>query len=273
MNSAILEKKQKALTSLRNAGSVVVAFSGGVDSAVLLSLAVEALGGDRVLAVTGRSASLPRQDETDARDVAAALGVPHLEIDPGELEIPEYRANTGDRCYHCRSALFESLGRIAAERGFQAVAYGAIAEDCGDFRPGMRAAEERRVIAPLLEAGMSKEDVRVLAAAAGLKTKDKPASACLSSRIPIGIEVTEERLGQVSRAEESLREIGFRQFRVRHHGDIARLEFDPDGDRRLSDPATRSAVVAAVKQAGFRFVTLDLEGYRTGSLNPVEVST
>lgn len=270
MDSRILTKKQAALEVLREAGSVVVAFSGGVDSAVLLGLAVEALGPGRVLAVTGRSASLPRADGEDARTICSTLGVPHEEVDPGELSRPEYRANTGDRCYHCRTALFEALERIASERGLRAVAYGAIADDRGDFRPGMRAASEHRVLAPLLHAGITKEDVRVLAALLGLSIRDKPASACLSSRIPVGIEVTPERLGQVGRAENAMRELGFRQFRVRYHGEVARLELDPEGDRRVQDPEVRRLVVAAVRAAGFRFVTLDLEGYRTGSLNPVD---
>ncbi len=251
---------------------MVVAFSGGVDSAVLLALAVEALGPGKVLAVTGRSDSLPARDRKDAASVAGSLGVSHEEIDPGELERPGYRANAGDRCYHCRSALFEALERIAADRGFAAVAYGAIADDRGDFRPGMVAASEHRVLAPLLESGITKSDVRVLAAEARLGIEDKPASACLSSRIPIGIEVTPARLGQVARAEAALAGLGFRQFRVRHHGEIARLELDPEGDRRIQDPEIRRLVVEAVHGAGFRFVALDLEGYRTGSLNPPTIS-
>ena len=271
MKTEIAIKKQSAVRILRDAGSVLVAFSGGVDSAVLLALAVEALGPSRVLAVTGRSASLPSRDRSDAAAVASALGVSHEEIDPGELERPAYRANAGDRCYHCRTALFEALERIAAERGLAAVAYGAIADDRGDFRPGMQAASEHRVLAPLLDAGMTKEDVRALAAAAGLGIEDKPASACLSSRIPVGIEVTSERLGQVARAEAALAGLGFRQFRVRHHGEIARLELDPEGDLRIQDPEVRQRVIAAIRAAGFRFVALDLEGYRTGSLNPPSI--
>lgn len=247
---------------------MLVAFSGGVDSAVLLALAVEALGRDRVLAVTGRSASLPPQDRSDAGEIAESLRVSHQEVDPGEMDRPEYRANAGDRCYHCRAALFDALDRIAADRGLGAVAFGAIADDQGDFRPGMRAAAEHRVLAPLLEAGLTKEDVRALAAGAGLRIKDKPASACLSSRIPVGIEVTTERLGQIARAETALQDLGFGQVRVRYHGEVARLELDPLGDRRIADPEVRRRVVDVVQAAGFRFVALDLEGYRTGSLNP-----
>ncbi len=261
-------KRNGALALLRKSGGVVVALSGGVDSAVLLSLALEALGAGRVLAVTGRSPSIPAEEIEDARRVAATLGARHEILSTDELARPGYRANLGDRCYHCRSELFEALERVARERGFGAVAYGAIAEDAGDFRPGMTAAAERGVLAPLLAAGLDKEEVRTLACRAGLAVHDKPASACLSSRIPVGTEVTPERLSQVDRAESALHALGFRHCRVRHHGDVARLELDEDGIRRLGEPAMRSRVAAAVRDAGFRFVAMDLEGYRTGSLNP-----
>jgi uncharacterized protein len=265
----LIIKKTKVLESLKRYGRVMVALSGGVDSAVVLALAVEALGPDRVLAVTGASSSVPESEIDDARDVARRLGVSHEVVPTFELERERYRANLGDRCFHCRTELFGVLGTLASERGFDAIAYGAILDDAGDHRPGMRAAEDRGILAPLLDAGIGKAEVRVLAAAADLPVREKPAAACLASRIPPGTEVTPERLAQVERAESGIRNLGFRQLRVRHHGDVARVELDDEGIARLASPETRAAVVAVVKAAGFRFVALDLEGYRTGSLNPV----
>jgi uncharacterized protein len=261
-------KKNLVISKIQAYESLLVALSGGVDSGLLLALAVEALGPGKVLAVTGASPSLPEEDLEDAGAIARALGAPHEVVPTGEMQSDGYRANEGERCYHCRSALFETLERLAGERGLQAVAYGAIADDGSDFRPGMRAAEERGILAPLLEAGINKEEVRLLAAEAGLSIKDKPAAACLASRIPIGTEVTIERLLQVETAERALRKLGFRQLRVRHHGEIARLELDEDGLRLLMDRDLRENVIRLVREAGFRFVALDLEGYRTGSLNP-----
>jgi uncharacterized protein len=261
-------KKIQAIRRLRECSDVVVALSGGVDSAVLLALAAEALGGERVLAVTGISGSLPSGELEEARAIATSLGVAHETVVTREMERAGYRANTGDRCFHCRSELFGVLQRLARERGFSHVAYGAIAEDASDYRPGMRAAEELNVLAPLLEAGIGKAEVRALAAEAGLDVREKPASACLASRIPIGTEVTGERLTEIDRAEAELRRLGFRQLRVRHHGEVARLELDDEGFRRLRDPEVRARVVEAIREAGFRYVALDLEGYRSGSMNP-----
>jgi len=267
-HASLTDKKQAALAALRQHGKLVVALSGGVDSAVLLALAVEAVGPERVLAVTGRSASLGDDDLADAREVARHLSVRHEVLETREMDREGYRANRGDRCYHCRSELFDLLVGLALRRGFDAVAYGAILDDLDDARPGMKAASERRVLAPLLDARLRKDEVRALAEEAGLRLKDKPASPCLSSRIPVGTEVTEGRLDQVRRAESALRSLGFRQFRVRHHGDVARLELDPEGERLILDPGVRAQVAASVRASGFRFVTVDLEGYRSGSLNP-----
>lgn len=264
----LIVKKNTALERIRGLGEVLVALSGGVDSAVLLALAVEALGPSRVLAATAVSASVPSGELDDARAIARALGVRHEEVRTRELDNEAYRANRGDRCFHCRSEMFEVFRDLARDRGISAVAYGAIRDDLGDDRPGMRAAEDRGVVAPLLEAGMGKEDVRALAAEAGLAVGDKPASACLASRIPVGTEVTAERLRQVDVAESALRGLGLRQLRVRHHGDVARIELDEEGERLLGRPGMRSEVVRAVRSAGFRYVSLDLEGYRQGSLNP-----
>lgn len=261
-------KKSVAKARLRACGSVVVALSGGVDSAVLLALALEALGPERVLAATGVSAAVPAGDVDDARRLARLLGARHEVVATGELEREAYRANAGDRCFHCREELFGALGRLARLHGLGHVAYGAIKDDIDDFRPGMRAAAAHGAVAPLLEAGLGKSEVRELAGAAQLPVRDKPAAACLASRIPVGTVVTPDRLVQVDRAEAGLRALGFHQFRVRYHGEVARIELDAEGDRRIADPELRAAVVRAVRAAGFRFVALDLEGYRTGSLNP-----
>lgn len=271
VDAELREKKETVFRHLRAAGSVVVAFSGGIDSAVLLGLAVRALGAGKVVAVTGRSASLAEQDAADARRVAAALGVAHEEVLTREAEVEAYRANSGDRCYHCRRELFSALSVMARERGFAAIAYGAIADDLSDDRPGMRAASEAGVLAPLLEAGMTKRDIRALAAELDLDIREKPAGACLASRIPSGVEVTPERLAQVGRAESSLREIGLTHLRVRHHGEIARIELGPQDLAKMSDPVVRGEVARRVRAAGFRFATLDLEGYRTGGGGLVSV--
>jgi uncharacterized protein len=263
-------KKNAALAHIEGLRHVLVALSGGVDSAVLLALAVEALGPQGVLAATAVSASLPTGDLEDARAVASRLGVQHETVRTRELENRAYRANQGDRCFYCRSEMFDLLWGLARQKSIPAVVYGAILDDESDERPGMRAAAERGVHAPLLEARIGKGEIRELAAEAGLALEDKPASACLASRIPIGTEVTTERLAQVDRAEAALRRLGLRQLRVRHHGEVARLELDADGERLLENPETRSAVVRAVRQAGFRYVALDLEGYRTGSMNREE---
>lgn len=265
----LAQRASRAIRRLERTGGVLVALSGGVDSGVLLSLALQALGPDRVLAVTGRSASLAQSDLRDAVALARRLGATHRVVDTGELDRSSYRANRGDRCYHCRTELFTVLSRLARELGFSTVAYGAITDDTGDFRPGMTAARQFRVLAPLLEAGIGKADVRALAHAAGLQVRDKPAGACLASRIPAGTEVTPGRLRQIERAESALAVLGLRQFRVRYHGDVARIELDEEGQRRcFAERSLREAILHAVREAGFRHVALDLDGYRPGSLNP-----
>lgn len=257
-------KRLEAEALLRASGRVLVALSGGVDSAALLAVARGALGDGGVLAVTGRSDAVTDDEVADAAAVAAALGVEHLVITTNEIERAGYRENKGRRCFHCRTELFEQLARIASERGCDAIAYGAVVDDLGDDRPGMEAATRFGVLAPLLDAGINKDEARAIARQAGLPVHDKPASPCLASRVPIGIEVTPERLDRVRRAEAGLRNLGFRVFRVRHHGEIARLELDAGEERRLDDPSVRAAAVAAIKGAGYRWVALDLEGYRPG---------
>ena len=264
-----LQKKEVALRRLAECGSAVVALSGGVDSAVLLALAVEALGPGKLLAATGRSASLAATELEDSRSVARRLGVRHEVVTTRELERPAYRANRGDRCLYCREELFSILNRLARQRGLQRVVYGAIADDLDDHRPGMRAAERLGVIAPLLEAGLNKGEVRALARAANLPVASKPASPCLASRIPVGTEVTPARLATIERAEAALRELGFREFRVRHHGTLARLELDAGGFALVVDAEMRARVIRAVQRAGYRFVSIDLEGYRRGGLPTV----
>ena len=257
-------KKQHASEVLRKHRGVLVALSGGVDSAVLLAIACEALGPANVLAVTGRSAAVTDQEIDDAGRVARSLGAPHEVVDTHEIESLAYRANTGDRCFHCRSELFAVLTRTAAASGIDAIAYGAIVDDLGDDRPGMEAARQLGILAPLLEASIGKSDIRTLAKAFDLHVHEKPASPCLASRIPVGTEVTRERLEQVGMAEAAIQELGFRVFRVRHHGDVARLEFGEGEAERLEIPLTRAKVVAAVQRAGFQSATLDLAGYRPG---------
>ncbi|HEY8493399.1 MAG TPA: ATP-dependent sacrificial sulfur transferase LarE [Myxococcota bacterium] len=264
-----LRAKEAALFErLRAAGRVLVAFSGGVDSSYLAWAAHRALGAG-ALAVTAVSPSYPAAHRRVAEEVVRTVGLRHRFVETHEMERPAYRANAPDRCYHCKSELFEVLGALRDELGFDAVAYGVNTDDTGDFRPGHRAAAERGVLSPFLDVGLSKAEIRALSRAAGLPTADLPASACLSSRLPYGTEVTPERLAQVEEGEERLRALGFRQVRLRHHGELARIEVAPGELPHALDPAVARAIVAAIKPLGFRYVSLDLEGYRTGSLNEV----
>ncbi len=262
-----LESKRLALEAqLKGLDKVAVAYSGGVDSAFLAYAAYQALG-NRMLAVIADSPSLARSQYDDALRFAREQGIPLRVIETAELESPEYARNGADRCFHCKDELFTVMERIRAEEGYAAVAYGKNTDDNGDFRPGQRAAELHHVVAPLAEAGLGKAEVRELARCAGLRLWDKPASACLASRIEYGRPVTREALQAVERAEDALRGLGFRQFRVRHHGEIARIEIAREEMSAVFTDGMADRIARAVKEAGFRFVALDLEGYRSGSMN------
>jgi pyridinium-3,5-biscarboxylic acid mononucleotide sulfurtransferase len=259
--------RERALRDrLRAVPSLVVAYSGGVDSAYLAWVAGGELG-PRALAVTADSPSYPERHRAMAIDIARDFGLQHEIIRTAELETPEYRANAPDRCYHCKHELYTKLTALAGARGFAVVADGSNADDRGDYRPGRRAAREFGVWSPLDEAGMSKADIRALSHEAGLPTWDEPASACLSSRIPYYSEVTNEKLRTIERAEDALRGLGFRVVRVRHHDAVARIELGRDEMPRALEPAIAAAIDRELRAIGFRYVTLDLGGYRLGSLN------
>src|SRR5580700_5686254 len=265
-DSAAIEKERLLLRALGAFDSILIAFSGGADSAYLAWAAHSVLG-KRAQAITALSPSFSQHDRDHAADFVRTVGLQHEFIETLEFENPAYVANNADRCYHCKDELFDRMELLAQERGFRAIAYGINADDTRDFRPGHRAAHEHRILAPLLDAALSKPEIRILSRRAGLPTWDRPASACLSSRIPYGVAVTPELLAKIERAEAALRELAFRQFRVRAHGELARIELAPDELSRGLQPEMAEKIARGVKAAGFTFVTMDLEGYRQGSLN------
>jgi len=267
MDAALLASKRAALDKiLRALGRTLLAYSGGVDSAFLSWAAHQALADD-MLAVIADSPSLARTQLADAFAFAGEHGIPVKVIATNELDRPEYSRNDASRCFFCKDELFTVMEDFRRQHGFESVAYGVNLDDEGDFRPGQLAAEQHRVAAPLRDAGLTKQDIRDLSRAAGLRIWDKPASACLSSRIEYGRPVTREALSIVEQGEDALRALGFRQFRVRHHGEIVRIEIGRDELPRALDSGMAATFTATFKALGFKFVTLDLEGFRSGSMN------
>ncbi len=269
MEAEQLQRKQERLFGLlADMGKLLVAYSGGTDSAYLAWAAHRVLGAE-ALAVTADSASIPVSHKRDAVDFVERFGIPHRFIETREFDNPEYTRNDSNRCFHCKDELFQRMNELGDELGVNTIAYGVNKDDTSDFRPGHRAAQKHAVRAPLLEAGMAKAEIRSLSRGAGLPTWDRPAAACLSSRIPYGTTVTPENVKLVERGEEALKELGFRVYRVRYHGELARIEIGKDEMERALRMEMAETLSAIFRDLGFQYVTLDLSGYRQGSLNEV----